>query len=541
MRRFPFLLACLSIVFNVLGQQSDTEGGLKDAEFIIKKERKPLLSVAPRLFEHAPTAPLMVEAEKPLVHTFPDLYPKFDALSFKTRLLRAKQGVIAKHYSNYLQGGHGNFYMPFLEGAFAGTYHKKYAYRLQVRHLSAGTENYAQEVHNLVQLYGKLFTRSLRLEHEIAYKNDKYPLYNTEQAKAVVPVSQVMHQVLIRNTLANYAVTTLQYQVDTTFHYLCSAYQVYEHQGEISGQGIYAFNDILKLKALTDLYLIQQSDTKVTQRNLWRCKLMLSLLYNDFDVEGGGNIAYQNDACYASSPVNIYPILAVKYVRYKWLQPYVSIGGDMQRNDLKGFLQENSLLTAQPSVRHTNQRFVFNGGIRGNMVAQISWHAGFSVGMYKNLHCLVNSHQAPGKFDIKYDPSAIMRNVFCAFNHTNSTETFSVQLRGDVFDYVLQELSKPWHRPRYQLDLLSTYRLNDKYIFKCNMCWIGGMVAWDAVKETSVPLKDVLETSLGIDYSLNTRLTAFCRLHNLLGRENARHLHYPARGFQCMAGISYVW
>jgi hypothetical protein len=213
----------------------------------------------------------------------------------------------------------------------------------------------------------------------------------------------------------------------------------------------------------------------------------------------------------------------------------------MQRNSVQSFLQENPLLAPQVTLRHTNERFVFYGGAKGDIAAQVSWHAGISLGTYQNLHCFVNSDQDPSRFDIQYDPTATLFNTFGELTHTNRANTLTTRLRGDYFHYTLQELSKPWHRPRYQLDLLSTYRLYDKIVCRGFMYWLGGLEAQDVLTKAPEVLGDVVDVGLGIDYLWNTRFSVFFNCQNLLANKNERYLHYPARSFHFMAGITYAW
>lgn len=541
MRQIFFLLACLGIASSVLGQQSASEGALKDAEFVVKKERKHLLPEASRLFRSAPTSPCTTDPIKPLEYVLPDLFPAFDILPHKAQILRAQQTIVAKPYSNYLRGGHGNFCAPFLEVFVAHKHHPKYTYGLQFKHLSAGKMAYFEETHNLIQLHGKLFTKTLCLVGEIDYHGDGYQLYGTENSTSAAPRRQTLQQFTVRNTLSNYIHEMFNYQVDGSFHCLVDAYQARENQCEFNGRGDYILNDELTLKVFTDLYLSKHSDTTVAYRNLWRFKPMLYLLFNSFDVQGGLNLVYQDDVSYVSNALNVYPVFKVRYALYKWLRPYVGIGGDIQRNSLQGFLQENPLLAPQVTLRHTNQRFVLYGGARGDIVAQISWHAGFSIGEYQNLHCLVNSDQDPGRFDVKYDPATTRLNIFGELTHTNRDETLTTQLRGDYFCYTLQELSKPWHRPRYQLDLLSTYRLHDKLVCRGSIYWLGGLEAQDVITKVPEALGDVVDVGLGIDYLWNSRFSIFLNCQNLLANRNERYLHYPARSLHFMAGLTCVW
>ncbi len=541
MRQILFLSVCLSIASSVLGQQPASKGTLKDAEFVIKKERKHLLPEASRLFKSAPTSPATTDPMNPLAYVLPDLSPEFDILPRKTQILRAQQEIVAKLYGNYLQGSYGNFHAPFLEVFFANKHHPRYAYGLQLRHLSAGEVAYFEETRNLIQLHGTLFTKTLCLEGAMAYNGDQYQLYNSGNGSAAASSSQTLHQVAVRQTLVNYIYGAFNYQVDGSFHYLADAFQARENQWGFNGRGDYALNDTLRLKAFTDLYLTKHSDAMAVHRNLWRFKPMLFFICNRFDVQGGINLVYQNDVSYASNALNVYPVLEVKYALRKWLSPYVGISGDIQRNSLQSFLQENPLLAPQVTLCHTNQRFVFYGGARGDIVEQVSWHAGLSVGTYQNLHFLVNSDQDPGRFDIQYDPAATLFNTFGELTHTNKAETLTTRLRGDYFHYTLQELSKPWHRPRYQLDLLSTYRFYDKIVCRGTMYWMGGLKAQDAITKAPKVLDDVVDVGLGIDYLWNSRFSVFFNCQNLFASKNERYLHYPARSSHFMAGLTYAW
>ena len=541
MRRFFLLSMGLGIGFNALGQQPPSQGALKDAEFVIEKERKHLLPAASRLFAHAPASPRVTDPIKPLSSTLPAIWPAFDTLPRKTKILRAKQDAVAKLYGNYLQGGHGNFYTPYLEGFFTNKRHPRYADGLHFKHLSAGQEAYAEENHNLVQLHGKLFTETLWLGGEIGYSRDSYPLYDPGTTTTATPQRQSLHQFVVRKTLANYIQGPLSYHLDASFHYLADAYQARENQWGLHGSGDYAPNDALTLKAITDLYFTKHNDATAIHRNLCRFKPMLAFVANSFDVQGGVNLVYQNDVSEVVNPLNVYPVWEVKYALFKWLRPYLGVGGDMQRNSLQCFLQENPYLAANITLRPTNQRLLFYGGARGDVVEQVSFHMGLAVGRYQNLHCLVNSAQDPGRFDVHYDPEATLLNTFGELTHTNRAETLTTRLRGDYFHYALKELPKPWHRPRYQLDLLSTYRLYDKIVFKGSMYWLGGLEALDVAKGVPVALADVIDVGLGIDYWWSSRLSIFFNCQNLLANNNERYLHYPARGFHCIAGLTYAW
>ena len=541
MRQVFWVLVCFSISYSVLGQRLTSQGALKDTELIIEKEHKHLLPEASRLFERAPAAPFMDDSIKSLEYVLPDLCPELDMLPCKTRILRTKRDTVARRHGSYLQASYGNFRAPFLEAVLANKDHAQYAYGLQMRHLSNGKDVFFQETHNLIELHGKWFSETLCLGGEITYSGDKYPLYHSKNSTVAASPSQVLHQFSVRKTLANYVHGPFDFQIDALFHGCYHAHQARENQWACHGRGNYILHDALALKVFTDLHLTQYSDRTVVCRHLGRFKPVLDFTINMFDVQAGFNLVCQNDVSRIVNSLNAYPVLEVKYAFRKWLQPYGGIGGDIQQNFLQSVLQENPLLAPKADLRHTNQRFIFYGGARGDIVAQVSWHAGLSIGAYQNFCCLVNSDQDPGRFDMRYDPAVTLFHTFFELTHTNWAETFTTQLRGDYFHYTLQKLPKPWHRPRYQIDLFSTYRLYDKVSLKGSMCWIGGAEAWDVTAKVPVVLKDVVDVGLGIDYRLGTRFVVVFDCQNLLARSNERYLCYPSRGFHLTAGLTYTW
>ncbi len=540
MRLLSLLSITLSITaHNSWGQQSVPQSTLKDAEFIIEKERKLLLPEASRFFESAPASSRIAEPVKSLQYALPTIAPAFDLLPRKILVLRAQQEVITRLYGNYVQGGYGNFYTPYLEGFFDNKRNPKYAYGLQLRHLSSGKEKHAEESHNTIQLHGKMFTKALLLGATMHYHRDRYQLYHAGLS-TIAAQQQVLHQFGLKNTLANYISGKWNYQLEAAFHHLLVKDKAQERQFGLHGKSDYALNDAFTLKVITDLHLTKHQDTAV-YRNLYRFKPTLDRVLNDFEVQGGVNLVYQNDVSDVVNALNVYPVLEVKYNLRKWLRPYIGASGDMQQTSLQGFIQENPLLASHIMLRHTNQRFEFCGGAKGDVIEQIAYHLGLTVGKYQHLPCLTNNPGHPGLFDVQYDEEATVLNTFVELTHTNLAETHTTRLRGDYFHYTLQELSKPWNRPRYQLDLLSTYCLYDKLHLKGTMYWLGGLEALDVATGSSRKLEDVFDLGLGIEYLWSARLSTFFNCQNILARDNQRYLHYPTRGFHCMLGLTYGW
>lgn len=546
MRLFFFLLISL-YAFTVLGQDSSKEGSMKDAQFIIEKERKNLLPEVPRLFEKPP--PPKAKEANGLTYTLEEIDAEPEILQRKISVLRAKQDILTKLYGTYIKVGYGNFVSPYLEGFFNNKRNQKYVYGIHLKHRSfqrgpVDSEN-SGEGHNAIDLNGKLFTKPFILAGAIQYNRDKYHFYGYEPPFTTNrdKIQQVFNHVGGNVALENYSDSTLiHYRFNTAFHFLKDFYQARENQVGFNGQVAYTMKDSLTLKLIADLYLTKYTDTVSVNRNLWRIKPVFLLPIDVFQLEVGFNLVYQNDTYSVVDTFNMYPFLEAKYTRNKALVPYVGIKGDIERTSFKDLVDENPLLAPQVVLLHTNQTLAFYGGVKGNIIERLSFHSGLSLANYKNLYFFTHSPRDASRFDIVYDPkNTTLFNLFGELSYANRAETFTGHLKGDYFAYKTGELEKPWHRPKYKVDLLGTYNLYDKIFLKMTLYWLGGIEALSLATNTSQKLNDVVDMGVGVDYLLLKKLSAFANFQNILSRRNERYLNYPTRGFQFLVGLTYAW
>ncbi|MEL6412800.1 MAG: hypothetical protein AAFQ08_01605, partial [Bacteroidota bacterium] len=537
-------LICVIFLNTVLhtssGAPSTPENTLNNTEFIIEKERALLVPDANRLFENAPVAPrLTTPPQQPLLSTpLPTIAPTWTLLNRKTKILRAQQDVVTRLYSNCVQGGYGNFYTPYLEGHFGSKRHPKYAYGLHFRHLSFGKDQYGEESNNTLQAHGKVLREQWSLGGSVQYDRDGYTLYHLPTALAQ---HQVVHQCTALGTLAQRFQGLFNYQLQVGFHYLRDRQQVQEGQLGLKGVGDYELNDNFTWRVASALHWSRYAHSQAVYRHWYRLKPTLDFSWNALAVQGGVRLVYQHGAIGKVSAFNAYPVLEVGYELQPWLRPYAGVGGDMEHNTWQSLMQENPLLAPGVTLKHTHQRVTLYGGVKGDVLAQIAFHAGLVWGEYHDLPCFVNHTTKPGYFEVCYAPEATMLNAFTELTHTNSAETWTTRLRGDYFYYKLKKLQAPWHRPQYQLAWFSTYRLYDKIVFKGSLCWMGGLSAWDAQQGKAHKLDDVVDLGVGIDYWWNTRFSLFLNCQNLLARANEQYWHYPARGRHFLIGLSYAW
>ncbi len=386
--------------------------------------------------------------------------------------------------------------------------------------------------------------KKLGLDGAIYYHGNKYPWLNlSDHTKYDSTQASVFHQVGLQSELANPAAEKWHYRVPFAFSYLRNKQEEQENQGDLHAKIRYDLKENLFLKVHTGLWVskYQYKQGNTPSRHLERFQPSFIFLVNDLKFQAGFNLVYHNHSTEPVKPLNAYPIFQVNYQPFKWLRPYIGLGGDIQPHAWHHFIADNPWLVVQPELRHTNQSFSLYGGIKGEITAQAAFHAGARIDSYQNLPFFVNSASVPRQLAIEYDPETSLVNVFGELSHTNHAANWVNRLKGNYYHYKLKQLPKPWHKPSYQVDLLSTYNLYDKILLKGNLYWLGGIEALDPNTQAAKPLPAVVNLGLGIDYLWNQRFSIFLDCQNLLARTHARYLNTPARGFGFLVGVAYTW
>jgi len=532
------------LAFTAFGQALDRAGTIKEAEFIIEKEKKNYLPESNRLFKKAIIPSHVPKNEATISYQLTEILPMLDVLAHKIRLLKAKQELFAKLYVNYIKGGYGNKHMPYLAYYFDNKLHEDYGYGFHTSHFSLGKDSYGEAYHNVARLHGKWAKEHFSLNGDIYYQGDKYPRIKLDnQTKHDPKQAQIFHQVGFHTRLANHMHQTFDYQIPIAFTHLHNKQGEKEYQGSLSSNLTYTLNQNFKVNASSAL-LVSKYQCKTTyaiNRNLASFKPTLYFSLQEFTIQTGCNLVYQNDVSTSIKHFNAYPIVEIGYTAFTWVRPYIGLGGDIQPNFWHQFIGDNPWVMPQVDLRHTNQSFVFYGGLQGTLSEQLNFHAGANLGSYHNLPFFINNASDPRQFTIQYDPETSLCYVFSELTHMNQAETFVNRIKANYYYYAPQQLPIPCHKPSYSLELLSTYKLYDKLLAKSTLACLGGIQALEPIAKTTKPLLAIIDLGVSLDYLWNQRFSIFLDCQNLLNRNHSQYLNTPTQGFSVLAGITYAW
>lgn len=541
-------------------EEWEKEGEIKSAEVVISKERELTLPPAVRNFskiqmlkqEPANSAlSYQIQAFKPEIPSnlsrvrFPSLSP-------------SKENTI--NPQNSIKLGFGNYLSPIGELDIHSNANDMVAAGLQLQHRSAlegpvdGRNSGNGET--LGRIYGRVFSDTEELSGSMSYKNRFLHYYGYAPGDRIDNRDSIMQHFNTLKVDARVQSVGDEYPA----HYFLQG-EVFRHTDRFeNGETSYVIDGGLNFTLTPgfdlDLKAGFQNQTLEGFQNFSRSLLSLSptVHFNQsgIDIEAGVSFMQMRDS--VSNRLRVFPVVNAQFRPVGFLQVYGKVDGNVQMNTFRSLSEENMWLTAYSSMPFTERTLGFAGGAKLFLEPGIQVHAGAEMGFYENLYHFVQAEPTLGfphalgmRALVDQGESSIM-NAFAEVSF-DRLERVHVSARLDYFDYKLDEVIAAWHRPDLQASFLMNVKATDALRFSLKGLYMAGLQARDVVDETLliqinpdaliIPLEDIIDVQVGIDYKLNQQFSAFGLVTNLLGKNYERYWRYPVRGLQVQAGI--IW
>jgi len=542
-----FIFSFLS-VSNLFAQEDwENDGEIEDVEIEIVKDREIKLPRANRNFEKI--APVSTDGDEgELQYFYNTINFKLPGLDLKMRPLRMKDQRLEKFYGNYVKAGFGNYVTPYFEGYINSKRNQQYTYGAHVNFLNSkkgpvDDENSGSGRFD-VDLFGKAFGKNATLSGDFGYHRRNYHFYGYDDNAEVDAdsIKQVYNTISLKGAIENTNKSdALQYKLGLQYDHMTDDYEAKEGELQLGFKGGYDLSEDASVNLNAGLSLISREDQSIeTSRNLFRISPIVGFNVAGFDIEAGFNAVYEDDTIGSSDDLHFYPMAKASYELSSVFEVYAGIRGDIQKQTLRQMVAVNPYLQANQSIFHNNKTFDFYGGINGKVNNNIGFSAGLSVANYRNLHYFINDPSDQARFIAAYDTeNTALLNLFGEL--TLSNESFRTTFRGDYWGYDASDEigGEAWHRPNYQLSIISTYNLYDKLLFNAEFYTYGGIKAIDIVNNDEVTLDTAFDLSLKADYLISKQVSAFLQFNNIFSQNYELYYRYPVRKLQFMAGVTY--
>ncbi|SDH64293.1 TonB dependent receptor [Pedobacter terrae] len=312
---------------------------------------------------------------------------------------------------------------------------------------------------------------------------------------------------------------------------------------------INSFN--LGLAASTEFGNTKDALTSVGN-NLLRLNPYIRLQVKGAKITAGVNFV-QEFGAYSSTKV--FPAITADFTLIPdYLQVFGEVKGDVNRNSLKGFTDENPWLNSNILVKNTVEKLSFSAGVKGTGGPGFGYKARIYVKQFDDMPLFVNNFTDFNKFDVIYD--------FGKTKLTGVEGEISIQVSDalkwtgklNLDDWKPASETYSWFKPGLKVSSNFMYTFNKKLSFN------AGVVIQDDVKAkvyTGAPVpasqyvipntgielietvKGYVDLGLGTDYRINKKFSVFAKANNILNNNYSRYLYYQANGFNIFGGLTY--
>lgn len=257
----------------------------------------------------------------------------------------------------------------------------------------------------------------------------------------------------------------------------------------------------------------------------------------------------------AFSSSKIFPAVTADFTLIPdYLQVFGEVKGDVNRNSLKGFTDENPWLNSNIVVRNTVEKLSFSAGIKGTGGPGFGYKARVYVKQFDDMPLFINNFTDFNKFDVIYD--------FGKTKLTGLEGEISVQVSDalkwtgklNIDDWKPAAETYSWFKPGLKVSSNFVYTYNKKLSFN------AGVVIQDDIKakvnisnpvnpaqyvvpnpliEEIKTVKGYVDLGLGADYRINKKFSVFAKANNILNTNYSRYLYYQANGFNIFGGLTY--
>ncbi len=496
---------------------------------------------------------------------------------------RMRGEPLPKIYNGMVTGGFGSYQTPYLEGFYNTLRSNEYALGAHLRHISSGKEidEYPHSVfsQNRVNLYGTRFFRNNSLDGNLLYNRQvvnyygNWRLFENKSLPYFLPptgttFSRQRYELLssaLRFGSLHADSSQLNYYTRIGHNRLSDRFETAENHlhfsgniGREAGKDPFGFarKQYLELDVSADHYFYSVGDNTINS-GLYTFQPKMHAYVDIFRIHLGVLLAFQNEQ--SDFTLRTYPLAGVEADIIPGLMTmWLEASGGLEKQSWRTLSDINPFVKPGPVTDFTNVRSNIQLGLRGAVNPWMSYNIHIGSSRIDNHPFFVLNHfdwflpHWHDSFRIVYDD--IRRLHAGAEVSTRFGSRFALRLRGDLFDYILDEQEKAWHHPMYLITLNARYSLQEKIIFTADLFGRGktyGLTLtpidmhefdWWGFEYTPYRMHDfVTDFNLGVEYRYTKRLSMFLNFSNITNEEYQQWLGYPRQGFNFMGGISYAF
>ena len=467
-----------------------------------------------------------------------------------------KQSILI---NNYVKGGVGNLATILGEAYFNNGKDEGLQFGGYFRHFSQeGKLNKQNSSDQQLSVFGRSILEQNTVSGRINVQrhgtnfygvDDQRPTFNTDPQKQALTFVELEGE-LVKNFTED--PDALSYALKANGYIWSDKFDAKESYLTLNGyvnKRISSFN--LGLAASTEFGNTKDALTSVGN-NLLRLNPYIRLQVKGAKVTAGVNFVQEFGAF---SSTRVFPAVTADFTLIPdYLQVFGEVKGDVNRNSLRGFTEENPWLNSNILIKNTVEKLSFSAGIKGTGGPGFGYKARVYVKQFDDMPLFINNFDNLNKFDVIYD--------FGKTKLTGIEGELSVQVSDalkwtgklNLDDWKPAQETYSWFKPGLKVSSNFVYTYNKKLSFNAAVVIQDDVKAKVNVQAPVNPLqylvpntgierietvKGFVDLGIGADYRINSKFSVFAKANNLLNSKYNRFLYYQVNGLNVFGGLTY--
>jgi hypothetical protein len=461
--------------------------------------------------------------------------------------------------------GFGNYWTPMGKLSLNTLRNPKGSLGFDASHISSqgsvkmadGRNIYAGYGDSRVKLYGQRFLKQSTFSADMHFNQDHHYLYgySTDSLRDGTPVTPMNFRVTQKDSVPFQQFVILggklgirsneksrngwQYRVDGGYDFLLDDMREMEHTGKLDmalskEYEIVSFGGEAGAEYVNRTHQPDSLSYVVAHLDPW-----IGFNWKFIRLQAGPKVAMERNA----ERYFFYPRLNVEINITNLLVPYFGLNGWHENNTLLSFSRENPYIADNPGIKPTNHRFIAYGGLRGRVAPPVAFNLYVSWEDADNLCFFLTDTSLPqrNKFTAVYDNGSILKTG--GEIALRQSENLSFILKGNYYQYKLDSLAAPWHKPGWDLNFTTRYAWKKKLVAKAELFMYGmySVPEPDPLIGNVRELNGLVDVNLAVEYRFTSWMSAFAQVNNLIADKYFVWQNYPMHRINFLAGLSWIF
>jgi hypothetical protein len=243
----------------------------------------------------------------------------------------------------------------------------------------------------------------------------------------------------------------------------------------------------------------------------------------------------------------IMPVVSGQANLYKnHVMAFLDMKGGVDRNTFDRLRLMNPFIVSRPNMGQTYTPIDVKAGFKGFFAKYLYYTIGGGYKMAKNQAFFITdtSAQSIGNyFNVVYDD--LSTPYVTGEIGFMKGEKLHVALKGNYWFYNPKTFARAWFMPKIDLTLSATYNIQDKFLFKAEVFYLGEQYSPFDYDETlrkpilkTTLIRNAFDLNLHAEYRFNKMLSFWVGANNFAAFRYQRWFRYPMQGFNGMGGVT---